>query len=90
MRDKNKKLVANHLTLITVNLQTPKFVRNKLNFGTIIILLVVEKQSWFSLWLDVYGADYYGLKKICQKTRIKIRVQLVLDLTKIIETIELA
>lgn len=44
VRDKNTKLVANHLTLITINLQTPKFMRNKLNFGYRIKLPVVDQK----------------------------------------------
>jgi len=33
--------------------------------------------------------DYYGFKKNSQKARVKIRIHLFLDLTKILETIEL-
>lgn len=44
MRVKNKKLVANHLTLITVNLQTPEFMRNKLNFVSRMNSLVADQR----------------------------------------------
>lgn len=44
VRVKNKKLVANHLTLITVNLQTPEFMRNKLNFASRMNLLVADQR----------------------------------------------
>lgn len=94
VKDKNKKLVANHLALISTIPQTPKFMRNKLNLGTRLKLIVVDQKSILSLdenkLTDLYGVDYYGLKERKLKERTKRRVQFFLDLTEVTDTPELA
>lgn len=66
VKDKNKKHVANHLTLISTILQTPRFMRNKLNLGTRLKLIVVDQKLILSLdenkLTGLYGVDYYSLK----------------------------
>lgn len=67
VKDKNKKHVANHPTLISTICQTPKFMRKKLNLRTRLKLIVVDQKLILCLdenkLTDLYGVDYYGLKE---------------------------